>query len=366
MPTRIGIVGLPNAGKSTLFNALTAAGAQTGAYPFTTIEPNVAVVPIPDERLGRVAEVVGSSRTVPETIDFHDIAGLVRGASAGEGLGNQFLASIRETDAICHVVRAFADADVAHPEGRLDPGADAELVDAELLAADLEQAERRLERVEREAHSGEKAPVAERDWLRQVVEALGAGRPVREVPMPEAAPDALRKLSALTAKPVLYVANVDEGQTQVPAQLAEHAAAQGAAAVAISARVEAELAELEPDEAEEMREGLGLEASGLERLVRAAFELLGLVTFFTADADTDATARTLRRGQTAYDAAEKVHREIQEGFVRAEVIPWNQLVEVGGYAAARDRGLLRTEGRDYVVQEGDVVTIRKRAKAAPR
>jgi ribosome-binding ATPase len=355
---RIGIVGLPNAGKSTLFNALTAAGAETGAYPFTTIEPNVAVVEVPDERLDRIAEVLRSSATVRETIDFHDIAGLVRGASTGEGLGNQFLGSIRETDAICHVVRAHGQSDVTHPEGRVDPVSDAELVDTELLAADLEQAERRLERVVKEARSGDKESVAERDWLEQVVDGLQSGRPVREVPPPKAAPDALRKLSPLTAKPVLYVANVDEGQNEVPDALARRAEELGAGAVAISARVEAELRELDRDEAEEMRSGLGIERSALDRLIRAAFELLDLVSFFTADTDNDATARTLRRGGTAWDAAGKVHREIQEGFVRAEVVGWEELVDAGGYAGARDRGLLRTEGRDYVVRDGDVITIK--------
>ncbi len=355
---KIGIVGLPNAGKSTLFNALTAAGAETGAYPFTTIEPNVAVVEVPDERLDRIAEVLRSSATVRETIDFHDIAGLVRGASAGEGLGNQFLGSIRETDAICHVVRAHGQADVTHPEGRVDPAADAELVDTELLAADLEQAERRLARLTKEARSGDKEAVAQHEWLERVVEALEAGRPAREVPVPEAAPDALRKLSPLTAKPVLYVANVDEGETEVPDALARRARELGAGAVAISARVEAELRELDPGEAEEMRSGLGIERSALDRLIRAAFDLLDLVSFFTADTGNDATARTLRRGGTAWDAAGKVHREIQEGFVRAEVVGWDELTEAGGYAAARDRGVLRTEGRDYVIRDGDVITIR--------
>ena len=355
---RIGIVGMPNAGKSTLFNALTAAGAETGDYPFTTVEPNVAVVGVPDERLDRIAETIGSSETVHETIDFHDIAGLVKGASQGEGLGNQFLASIRETDAICHVIRAHGASAVAHPEGRIDPVADAELIETELLAADLEGAERRLERVTKLAKSGEVEAIADRDWLERVVEALGSGRPAREVPVPEAAPDALRKLSPLTAKPVLYVVNVDEGESEPPPDLVAHAGQSGAKVVAISARVEAELRELDPEEAEEMRGELGIERSALDRLVRASFDLLDLVSFFTADTGKEAMARTQKRGGTAYEAAGRVHGDIQRAFVRAEVIAWDELVDAGGYAAARERGTLRIEGRDYVVRDGDVVHIR--------
>jgi ribosome-binding ATPase len=355
---KIGIVGMPNAGKSTLFNALTAAGAETGDYPFTTVEPNVAVVKVPDERIERVAETLGSSEVVHETIDFFDIAGLVKGASQGEGLGNQFLASIRETDAICHVIRAHSASGVAHPEGRIDPVADAELIETELLAADLESTERRLERLTKQARSGDAKAIAERDWLEQVREALAAGRPVREVPVPEAAPDALRQLAPLTAKPILYVVNVDEGETEPPPELLAHAEGMKAKVVAISARVEAELRELDPGEAEEMRTELGIERSALDRLIRAAFELLDLVSFFTADAGKEAMARTLQRGGTAYDAAGRVHTDLQSRFVRAEVIAWDELVDAGGYAVARERGTLRIEGRDYVVREGELVHIR--------
>jgi GTP-binding protein YchF len=355
---KIGIVGLPNAGKSTLFNALTAAGAETGEYPFTTVEPNVAVVEVPDERIERIAETVGSTEVIRETIDFHDIAGLVRGASQGEGLGNQFLAAIRETDAICHVVRCHSDDRIPHPDGRTDPAADLETVEAELLLADLEQAERRLERVAKEAKSGDTEAAAEAEWLESVREALAAGRPASSVPVPEAAAGAPTQLQALTGKPILYVANVDEGETEPLKEIAERARGAGAEAIAISARIEAELAELSGDEAEEMRTELGLEGTGLERLVRAAWGLLDLVRFYTAHQGAEATARSLPKGGTAFDAAGKVHTDMQRDFARAEVISADELVEAGGYAAARERGALRTEGRDYVVREGDVITIK--------
>jgi GTP-binding protein YchF len=355
---KVGIVGLPNAGKSTLFNALTKGGAQTGDYPFTTIEPNVAIAQVPDERLEQVAKTVGSSELVPATISFHDIAGLVKGASEGEGLGNKFLASIRETDAICHVVRCHADSGVPHPDGRVDPLADVETIETELTLADFEQVERRLQRVGKQAKSGDAEAIAERGWLEAVREELAAGRPARSIPVPEAAPDAALNLQALTTKPILYVANVDEGDAEAPPAVAEHAAAIGAGVVAVSARIEGELAELDPAEAEEMRESYGVEGSGLDRLVRAAYDLLELITFFTAGEGKEAVARPLRRGATAWEAAATIHTEIQEAFVKAEAIGWRELVECGGYAAARDRGLLRIEGREYVVQDGDVITIK--------
>ncbi len=355
---KVGIVGLPNAGKSTLFNALTAAGAETAGYPFTTVDPNVALVEVPDERLAEVAAAAGASPLVQETIEFCDIAGLVRGAHRGEGLGNRFLAAIRETDAVCHVVRAHGDARVPHPDGRVDPVADVEVVEAELLLADLEQAEARLLRVRREAGSGGRAAAAEREWLESVVATLGRGLPVRAVPAPAAAADAPARLQALSSKPVIYVANVDEGVSDPPVELSRLARERGAACIAASARIEAELAELPAGEAAEMRRELGVAESGLDRLVGAAYELLDLITFFTAHRGSEARARSLGRGRTAWDAAGRVHTDIQAGFVRAEVIDWRELVNAGGYGEARERGLLRTEGRDYVVRDGDVLTIK--------
>jgi ribosome-binding ATPase len=356
--TRIGIVGMPNAGKSSLFNALTKAGAEAANYPFTTIEPNVAVVPVRDFRLEEVARTVGASEIVWDTIDFHDIAGLVAGAHEGEGLGNRFLANIRETDAIVHVVRAHGDENVVHPEGRVNPLADIETIETELALADLEQAERRVERVAKQARGGDRVAIAEEVWLRAVIAALQAGRPARTVPVPEEAPNAARDLGSLTSKPVLFVANVDEGTDEVPEEIAAHAAAEGARAVAVSSRIESELAELEDEDAAAMREELNVSESSLERVVREAFALLELIAFFTAGEDKPAQSWHLRRGLTAWHAAGEIHTDIQKGFVRAEVIGWRELVDAGGYAGARDRGSLRLEGRDYVMADGDVITIK--------
>jgi ribosome-binding ATPase len=355
---RIGIVGMPNAGKSSLFNALTRAGAEAANYPFTTVEPNVAVVPVHDERLDRLAELLHAHPLVFETIAFHDIAGLVRGAHEGEGLGNQFLGNIRETDAIVHVVRTHDDERVVHPEGRVDPSADIDTIETELLYADLEQAERRLERVSRQAKVGDRAVIAEEAWLRELTAALQEGRPARTVPPPADAPDAMRLLQPLTAKPVLYVANVGEGEAEVPESVASHAERAGAAAVAVSARIEAELSELDDDEAVTMRDELGVPESGLALVVREAFALLDLISFFTAGEDKEARAHAIERGTTAWGAAGKIHTDIQRGFVRAEVVPWNELVDAGGYSGARDRGTLRLEGRDYVMRDGDVITVK--------
>jgi GTP-binding protein YchF len=356
---KIGIVGLPNAGKSSLFNALTRAGAAAANYPFTTLEPNVAVVGVPDERLERVAQTIGATPVVHETIQFHDIAGLVRGAHQGEGLGNQFLGNIRETDAILHVVRAHDDAQVVHPEGRVDPLADVETIETELLYADLEQAERRFERVSKQAKSGDKEAVAEEAWLRSVLDALGAGRAVRTVPAPEAAPGADVRLAALTSKPVLYVANVAEGEPLEPSpDLVAHAEGRGARATAVSARLEAELAELDEEEAAAMREELGVHESGLATVIRESFELLHLISFFTAGQGKEARARAIERGTRARQAAGAVHTDMERGFVAAEVTSWEDLVRVGGYTAAREQALLRVEGRDYVVRDGDVMTFR--------
>jgi GTP-binding protein YchF len=355
---KVGIVGMPNAGKSSLFSALTGVAAEAANYPFTTIEPNVAVVPVADERLDEVAATVKASKTVPDTIAFHDIAGLVAGAHKGEGLGNQFLANIRETDAIVHVVRAHEDPNVVHPEGRVDPLKDIETIETELIFADLEQAERRLDRVAKTAKSGDRRAIAEEQWLRALIEALQAGRPARTVPAPADAPDAVQLLQPLTAKPVLFVANVEEGATEVPPAILAHAATHGAAAVAVSARLEAELAELDDEEAASMRADLGLSESGLQTVVRGAFSLLDLVAFFTAGEAKPAQSWHLRRGLSVWHAAGLIHSDIQKGFVRAEVVGWDALVGAGGYSGARERGTLRLEGRDYVVADGDVITVR--------
>jgi ribosome-binding ATPase len=355
---KVGIVGMPNAGKSSLFNALTKAGAEAANYPFTTIEPNVAIVPVRDERMEQVAELLKASEIVWDTIAFHDIAGLVKGASEGEGLGNKFLANIRETDAIVHVVRSHTDASILHSEGSVDPMRDIETIETELVYADLEQAERRVERVAKQAKGGDKEAAAEEAWLREVIEALQAGRPARGIPVPAAAPAALRNLSPLTAKPVLFVVNVDEGSDDVPAAVAAHAASHGAGVVAVSSRLEAELSELDEEDAAAMRADLGVSESGLDRVAHGAFALLQLNSFFTAGEGTIAQSWHLRDGLTAWHAAGQIHTDIQKGFVRAEVIGWDALLEAGGYAGARERGTLRLEGRDYVMRDGDVINVK--------
>ena len=350
---------MPNAGKSSLFNALTRAGAQAANYPFTTVEPNVAVVGVPDERLDRVAGTVGARPIVHETIQFHDIAGLVRGANQGEGLGNKFLANIRETDAILHVVRAHDDPQVVHPEGRVDPLADVETIETELLFADLEQAERRLDRVSKQAKSLDKVAVAEEAWLRRVVDALREGQAVRTVPEPADAAGASKRLTALTSKPVLYVANVAEGEPlEPPPALVAHAEALGARATAVSARLDAELSELDDEEASAMREELEVEESGLVTVIRESFALLALIQFFTAGQDKEARAWAIPAGTRARQAAGAIHTDMEHGFVAAEITPWESLVDAGGYTAARERALTRVEGRDYVMQDGDVATFR--------
>jgi GTP-binding protein YchF len=360
MPVTCGIVGLPNVGKSTLFNALTQTAAAAAAnYPFCTIEPNVGAVPVPDPRLNRLAEIGKSAKVIETQLGFTDIAGLVRGASKGEGLGNQFLANIRETDAIVHVLRCFEDDDVTHVEGRVDPVADAETVETELMLADLESLEKRVPALAKKAQQGDKDAKVQASVLAQALELLRQGKPARLTePKDEEEARALRQAQLLTAKPVLYVCNVEEASAasgNAHSRAVEAMAkAVGAGAVIVSAAIEAEIAPMEPADRAEYLESLGLHETGLARVVRAAYDLLGLQTFFTVG-PKEARAWTIKRGTRAPAAAGEIHGDFEKKFIRAETISFDDFIAHKGEAGAKEHGRLRAEGKDYVVKDGDVL-----------